>query len=323
MLHRQIAIFLVRRVAALVGVMIALSLLVFSLLDLAPGSSIDVLLGTRQRSPVVMAALEAKYHLHDSFWSQYLHWLGNAVRFNFGESIANQVPVTTVLGRSLAVTLPLGGLAFVVTMLSGVAMGIAAALKRQQLLDRALVGTSIIGISAPVFASGLFLLYVFGVLLRWFPVYGTGAGTLDRLYHLVLPALALSLTGTAFIVKLTRAAMISALEQDYVVFARARGLSRTTVIITYALRNALVPVVTTGGIVLGGLLTGTVVIEVTFALPGLGQLLVQSVATKDIPVVQAIAILAGAIIVVANLLADLAYLFIDPRIRVNTSAGGS
>lgn len=323
MLRRQVAIFLVRRLGALVGVMLVLSILIFGLLYLAPGSPIDVLLGTRQRNPAVIAALNEQYHLHDSFWSQYFAWLTHAAKFDFGESIANQAPVTTVLGRSLAVTLPLGLIAFILTMTIGVGMGIAAALKRHQPLDRVLVGVSIVGISAPAFATGLFLLYVFGVMVKWFPVYGTGEGAMDRLYHLVLPALALSLTGIAFVVKLTRASMISALEQDYVVFARARGLKRRTVILTYALRNALVPVITTGGIVLGGLLTGTVIIESTFSLPGLGQLLVQSVANKDIPVVQAVALLAGAIIVLANLMADLAYLFVDPRMRTNKNSGGN
>lgn len=318
---RQLATFLGLRILALIGVMLGMSLLVFCLLYLAPGSAIDVLLGSRPRDPALVASLTQQYGLNDPFWVQYLRWLGKAVRLDFGDSIANQAPVTTVIGRGLAVTVPLGLMAFVFTMVSGVALGVLAALRKQRLLDRGVVAVSIIGISAPAFATGLFLLYLFGVVLGWFPVFGTGTGFGDRLYHLVLPAVALALTGTAFVVKLTRTAMISALGQDYVVFARARGKSRTAVI-GEALRNALVPVVTSGGIVLGGLLTGTVVIEVTFSLPGLGQLLVDSVTAKDIPVVQALAVLSGGIIVLANLLADLLYLIVDPRMRSTAKGGG-
>lgn len=315
MLANKLILLLVRRLVALVAILIGMSLLVFSLLYLAPGSPIDVLLGTRQRDPAVIAALERQYHLSDPFITQYLHWLSGAVRFDFGESIASRTPVTQVIGASLQVTVPLGLMAFALTMICGVTLGVAAALRRQRATDRAIVGLSIVGVSAPVFATGIFLLYVFGVLLGWFPVYGTGEGLGDRFYHLVLPTVALALTGIALVVKLTRSAMITALEQDYIVSARARGASWSSVVFRYAMRNALGPIVTTAGIVLGGLLTGTVIIEVTFSLPGLGSLLVDSVNDKDIPVVQAIALLAGAVIVLANLLADAVHLSIDPRVR--------
>lgn len=318
MLGAEVLVVLARRVVALVLVLLAISILVFGLLYLAPGSRIDVLAGNRQiRSEAVTDTLNERYHLNDPIWSQYLHWLSDAVRFDFGDSIAKRAPVTSVIGESLKVTLPMAILAFLVTTVGGVTMGIVSALRKQRALDRVTVGASIIGVSAPVFATGMFLLYIFGVVLKWFPVYGTGSGGLDRLYHLVLPAIALSLTGTAFVVKLTRASMIAALSQDYIVFARARGIARTRVVLTYALRNAMVTVITMAGIVLGGLLTGTVVIEVTFGLPGLGSLLVESVNQKDIPVVQAVALLAGTLIVAANLVADVAYVVIDPRIRAN------
>lgn len=321
--YAAVSRFLLRRLAALVLVLVIISFVVFALLSLAPGSEIDVLLGTRPRSTVVVDALQREYHLNQPFLQRYGQWLGDAVRLRFGDSVSQGVPVTRLLSQRLAITVPLAGLAWAVTMLSGVAIGIAAALRRQRMLDRTLVGASIVGVSAPVFATGLFLLYLFGVALDWFPVYGTGSGVLGRLYHLALPSVALALTGTAFVVKLTRAAMISALEQDYIVFARARGLSPLRVIVAYALRNALIPIATTAGIVLGGLLSGTVIIEVTFALPGIGSLLVDSVNNKDIPVVQAVSLLVAGLIVVVNLLTDLAYMVIDPRIRVGTRPGVS
>lgn len=322
MLANKLALLLARRLGALVLLLIGISLLVFSLLYLAPGSPIDVLLGTRKRDPDVIAALTAQYHLNDPFFVQYWHWLVAAVQGDFGESIASRTPVTTVLGTALQVTIPLGLMAFILTMTCGVPLGIVAALKRQRTADRAIVALSIVGVSAPVFATGLALLYLFGVQLSWFPVYGTGEDLLDRLYHLVLPTAALALTGIALVVKLTRSAMITSLEQDYIVSARARGATRTSVVVKYAMRNALGPIVTTAGIVLGGLLTGTVIIEVTFSLPGIGSLLVDSVNNKDIPVVQAVAMLAGATIVLANLLADMVHMSVDPRVRRSAIGGG-
>jgi peptide/nickel transport system permease protein len=177
------------------------------------------------------------------------------------------------------------------------------------------VGLSVVGVSAPAFATGIFLLYVFAVVLGWFPVFGQGSGFADRVWHLTLPAIALALTGMALVLRLTRAGMIGALEQDYVAFARARGLPAREVIVSYAFRNALVPVVTAGGLILGIMLTGAVLVEVTFALPGLGSLLVTSVSFGDVPMVQGLAMLTAIVIVLVNLLTDVLYLFVDPRIR--------
>jgi peptide/nickel transport system permease protein len=174
-------------------------------------------------------------------------------------------------------------------------------------------------VSMPAFVTGTLLLYLLAVRFEIFPAFGAGSGFTDRLYHLTLPAIALAFTQATFVLKLTRAAMIEALDQDYVAFARARGVPAAQVVFTYALRNALVPVVTAGGIVLGALLTGAVLIEVVFALPGLGSLLIDSVNAKDIPMVQGLAILAATTIVLVNLLTDLLYLYVDPRIRLGAA----
>jgi peptide/nickel transport system permease protein len=175
-------------------------------------------------------------------------------------------------------------------------------------------------VSAPPFATSLLLLYLLAVKVSVFPAFGAGSGFVDRLYHLTLPALALAVSAAALVIKLTRAAMINALEQDYVAFARARGLSGSRVVLGYALRNALVPVVTATGLVLGYVLTGAVLIEYTFSLNGVGAYLVDAVNFKDFPVVQGIALLVAAIIMITNLLTDVAYLFVDPRIRFGAAA---
>jgi peptide/nickel transport system permease protein len=317
---RLLLFFIARRLAALAVLLVIISFCVFSLLYIAPGSVEQILLGTRPSSPELLQAIRAQYHLNDPFLTQYWIWAKDALQLDFGRSIRTSEPVLSGLGARLGVTIFLGIFAFVITMVLGVALGVWAALKKRTPTDRGIVGLSVVGVSAPAFVTGIFLLYVFAVLLGWFPVFGQGSGFGDRLYHLTLPALALSLTAMALVVKLTRAAMIEALDQDYVAFARARGVPRLRVLIVYALRNALVPVVTAGGLILGYLLTGAILVEVTFALPGMGALLVDSVTYKDVPMLQGLAMIVVVTIVCVNLLTDIIYLFIDPRIRFGSGS---
>ncbi|WP_301004886.1 ABC transporter permease, partial [Mesorhizobium sp.] len=165
------------------------------------------------------------------------------------------------------------------------------------------------------FVTGLFLLYLFGVILGWFPTFGAGANFLDRLWHLTLPAIALAFSVMAIVMKITRAAMIEAMVKDYVTFARARGLSARRVLLQYVLRNALIPVITAAGLVIVSLVAGSIYVEVTFALPGLGTLMVDAVSKRDIPLIQGTTLVFSLFVVVANLLIDILYTFIDPRIR--------
>jgi peptide/nickel transport system permease protein len=188
-------------------------------------------------------------------------------------------------------------------------------MRRGGSLDRAIVGLSIVGISAPAFVVGVALLYIFAIVLPWFPAFGPGDGFFDELWHLTLPAIALALGGAAFLVKHTRAALINVLDQDYLSFARARGLSRRRVLFVYALRNALIPIVTVSALVLAGVITGALLVEVTFSLPGIGSLLVNAVSTKDLPMVQGVTMTIAIVILLANLVADLVYVAVDPRIR--------
>lgn len=312
--------FIARRMAALVLLLVLISFLVFTLLYLAPGSAEQALLGTRPSSPELLASLRAQHNLDEPFLAQYALWLGNAVQLDFGESIRTGRTVLETIGARLPVTLFLGIYSFVIALVLGVPLGILAAVRRRSAVDRAVVALTVVGVSTPAFVSGVFLLYVFAVALGWLPSFGAGEGFLDRLWHLALPAAAMALIAMALLIRLTRTAMIGALEQDYVAFALARGVPMREVIVRFALRNALVPIVTAAGLMLNVVLTGTVLVEATFALPGLGSLLVEAVQNKDVPMLQGVAIVFAAITIFVNLLVDLAYLVVDPRIRFGRSA---
>jgi peptide/nickel transport system permease protein len=309
-----------RRLAALILLLLVVSFLVFWLQELAPGDTERILVGARPATPETLAAIREEHHLDQPFFVQYGIWLSSAVLFDFGASIRTGEPVVTGIADRLPITLWVGTYGFLVAMVLGVPLGILAAVRRGSATDRGVVAFGVIGVSAPAFATGILLLYVFAVKLAWFPVFGEGEGFVDRLYHLTLPALTLALAVMALVVKLTRAGMIESLEQDHVVFAQARGLSGARVLTAYGLRNALVPVVTAAGLVLSGLLVGSVLVEVTFALNGVGTLFVESVNKKDIPMVQGIVILTAIVVVLVNLATDIAYLAIDPRIRFESSA---
>jgi peptide/nickel transport system permease protein len=317
---RNVITFIGTRAATALVLLVVISFAVFSLLHLAPGDPERLLLGSQPATPATLAALRSTYHLDQPFVAQYWLWLTHALGGDFGNSVVTSQPVMQAVLQRLPVTAFLVVYAFVLTVVLGVSLGIAAALKRESVLDRAVVGASVVGVGAPAFAVGVLLLYVFAVHWSLFPAFGAGSGFTDRLWHLTLPAVALAFSGAALVVKVTRTAMIESLRQDYVVFARARGLSRRRVLLVYALRNALIPVVTSAGLILAYLVTGTVVIEVAFGLPGLGQLLVTSVSSKDIPVVQGVAVLIAAAVIAVNLLTDIAYVAVDPRIRFEGAA---
>jgi peptide/nickel transport system permease protein len=310
--------FLARRLLGTLIVLGLLSIGVFGLLYLAPGSVEQTLQGNRPASPETLAALRARYHLDDPVVVQYLRWLGGVLQGDFGTSIRTGVPVTEAIGSRLPLTLGLILYGTLLATLIGLPLGVLGAFRRGRAADRAAVVTSVAGMSAPPFAVGLVLLMAFAVYLQWFPVYGEGEGLADRIRHLTLPAAALAVGSAGLLVRFTRAALIRELDQDYLVFARARGLP-TRLIVGYALRNSLIPILTALGLILTSTLAGTVLVEVTFALPGLGTLLVDSVTFKDMPVVQALALLLTLLISAVNLLVDVGYALADPRIRFGAS----
>jgi peptide/nickel transport system permease protein len=301
-------------VAALALLLVVVSFVVFSLVHVAPGSPEQVLLGTRPSTPETRAALRERYHLDDPFLVQYGAWLGHAVRLDFGDSVQTGRPVADMIGERWAITVVLAAYAFVLALLAGVPLGVLAAARRRGAVDRAVVGVSVVGASAPVFVTAVALLWVFAVTLGWFPTFGAGDGVGDRLWHLTLPALALALSATAIVVKLTRASVIGALGQEHVAFARARGVPPGRLLVGHVLRTALVPVVTAGGLVLTVTITGAVLAEQAFALPGLGSMLIDAVGQEDVPVLQGVAVLLALLVVVVNLVVDVLYALVDPRI---------
>ncbi|WP_419999955.1 ABC transporter permease [Streptomyces boninensis] len=310
-----ILIFVARRLGAMAVLLVLLSFGVFSLTYLAPGDAVDALLGGRSSSPELVAQLREEYHLNDPFFTQYWIWARDALTLNFGDSVKTTLPVTDEISARLGASAFLAAYAYLLTILFGVIPGIVAALKQRKALDRGLVAGAVVTLSTPPFVLGILLLYLFAVLMPMFPAAGKGAGFIDMLWHLTLPAIALSLTIAAFMLRHTRASMIAVLDQDYVTFARARGLAWRRVLQRYLLRNALIPVITVSGVLLSYFVTGAVLVETTFSLGGLGELLVRSAQDNDLPMIQGLTLLIAAVIVLANLLADLTYLVIDPRIR--------
>lgn len=295
--------------------MLILSFLVFTLLWLSPGSVLATLIGTRPTTPQIVAALTAEYHLKSPFLVQYWDWLVRAVHLDFGRSTQYSAPVTSLITQRLPITAALAGYTLVLTVVVGVPIGMAAGIRRGRLIDRTVSTVTILGMSAPSFALGIVLLYVFGVRLGWFPVYGAGSGLVDRIYHLTLPAVAFATFLTAIVARQTRAATLNVMQQDYITFARARGLSPLRILIRYALRNTALPVVTIVGLLLIVALSGALFIEQVFSLSGIGALMYQSVTDKDIPVVQGLAFFASMFVILINLTVDVLAMVIDPRTR--------
>jgi peptide/nickel transport system permease protein len=313
---RNWILFLARRLAVLAVLLVVISFAIFSLLYISPGNIINTLLGINPRTPQAVALLTQEFHLNKGFWEQYWLWLGQAVQGHFGNSIQTSLPVTSEISERLPTTLFLGAYAYILTMVLGIGGGMVAALRRRRLTDRGIVSVAMVSLSTPTFVAGVILIWLFAIRVHWFPVAGAGSGFFGQVWHLTLPALALALSAMAYLVKHTRAAMVEVLDTDYVTFARARGLSRSRVLFGYALRNALIPVVTMSGVVLSYVITGAVLVEDTFSVPGIGQLLVQSATAKDLPMLQGVAMVMAVVIVAANLAADIVYVLADPRLRL-------
>jgi peptide/nickel transport system permease protein len=307
--------FLLRRLGVAVPLLLLISFGVFALLHLAPGDPVRALLGSRPSTPATIEAIRARYHLDDPFLVQYGKWLWQVLQGDLGRSIQGGQLVTSAIAQRLGVTIFLTLFSTIIVLVVGVLLGMVAALNRGTRLDRAVVMLGVFGISSPAFVTGIVLLYLFGVIAGWFPTYGAGRDMLDRAWHLTLPAVALATSVLAIVVKITRASMVEELDKDYVTFARARGLSRTRIILAYVLRNALIPVVTAAGLIVVGLVAGAIYVEVTFALPGIGSLIIDAVQKRDLPLVQGTTLVFSVFVVLVNLAVDVIYTLIDPRIR--------
>jgi peptide/nickel transport system permease protein len=315
----MIAKFILRRVATMVLVLLVVSFLIFGLLALAPGDPARILLGPVNPSPTALARIRAEFHLDESWLSQYWHWLSNALRLDFGRSIRSGQPASKALAERLPVTVTLAAYAFVLTAIVAIPAGLIAGAKPGSKRDTTITLGGLIGLSAPPFAIAILLLYAFSVGLGWFPTFGAGAGFFDRLYHLTLPAIALAIGQMAVVARQVRASTMDIVDRDYVTFAKARGTRSRIVWSRYVLRNAALPVMTISGLVFAYALAGAVLIESAFGLQGLGALLVESVIGKDLPVVQALSLLTAALVLTINLIVDVSYFLLNPRLR---HAGG-
>lgn len=307
--------FVLRRLGAMLLILLIVSFLIFSLLALAPGDPATILLGPTRATPEAVARVRAEFHLDEPFLEQYLTWLGNALHGDFGRSIRSGQQVTAVIQERLPVTLLLGVYAFLLTLIIGIPAGLASGMRRGSRLDRSVTFSSLIGLSAPTFAVGVLLIYVFAIWLGWFPPFGPGDGIVDRIYHTTLPAITLAVGSIAIVSRQTRAASMDVATRDYVTFARARATNPRTIWRSYVLRNASLPVITVAGLVLAFALTGAVLVEYAFALPGIGALLVESVQGLDLPVTQAVAMLTAVLVLSVNLIVDVSYFLLDPRLR--------
>lgn len=306
--------YIARRMVQLIPVVFGITLVLFVLLRLIPGNPASVMLGDHGTDEAV-ARINAQYGLDQPIYIQYIYYLRNLATFNLGTSIRYQVPVAQILGPRLVVSLSIVAFTLVLTCLIALPLGLLVALKKDSLLDNVVRSGFVVVMLMPSFWVGILLIIVFSVKLSMFPVAGYGKGPIDILWHLFLPALTIALSLAPVLVRSLRASVLEALDADYVKTARAKGLSEQTVVVTHVLRNALIPTITLLGLSIGSLMGGTVILEKVFALPGAGALLIDSIGARDYPVVQAATLIFAALIILVNLVTDVAYSFLDPRVR--------
>ncbi len=313
------SVFLAKRLATMVATLLFSSLVVFLVLEILPGDPAQVLLGV-DGTPEQLAVLREKMGLNAPAAARYFSWIGNMLTGDFGTSYAYGVPVWSLLEERLALTVPLALVAMAMTALFGLVLGVWAAARHNRPGDLAIMGISQLGISIPNFWFALMLILLFAVKLGWFsaggfPGWEDGVG--EGLKALLLPALALATVQAAILARITRSSVIDVLQEDFVRTARAKGLGRRAVLWRHALRNALIPVITVMGLQFAELLVGAIVVEQVFTLPGMGRLVFQSIANRDLQVVKGIVILLAFMVVAVNFAVDLLYALIDPRLKAS------
>ncbi|KUL61599.1 ABC transporter permease [Streptomyces antimycoticus] len=310
-----------RRIAGLLATLLAASFVIFAAVYAAPGDPAVLLSGSRQElTPEKLAAVRAQHHLDDPLVVQYGRWLWDGLQGDLGRSFQYRDHVADLIGARLPTTLELVAYATVFFVVLGVGSGVLAALRRGW-VDSAVVGGTTLAASVPAFVAAIALVSLFGVRLGWFPVTGQGEGFTGRLHHLTLPAFALALSALAVISRVTRQAMAEAYASDHVEAARASGQTERQIVARHVLRNALGPIVTMCGLVMAGMLAGTVVVETAFGLSGVGSLLVSAITTHDFPVTQAVLLLMVIGYVVVTTLVDLVHPLIDPRVAPGGTPG--
>jgi peptide/nickel transport system permease protein len=309
--------FLLKRLAAIVPTLFFVSVLIFSLQQLRPGDPATAMAGEEQ-DPNVIAYLRAKFHLDEPLPVRYGYWLRDALHGDLGESVRIQQPVTDLIVEKLPVTLELAAIAMAIALVIGISAGVASAVLRDTKWDYAANIFALWGLSTPNFWLGILLILLFAVKLGWFPASGYVSPFEDleeNLKGMVMPAFVLGNAIAAVLMRHTRSAMLQVLESDYVRTARAKGLDEKVVVLHHALRNALVPIITLGALEFGTLLSGAVLTEQVFSIPGFGKLIVDAVFNRDYLVVQGVVLFTATVYITLNLLADLAYFAVNPRMR--------
>ncbi len=302
--------YIARRLLSTIPVLLGVSILVFSMMHLVPGDPVKMMLSEFGTSPEQVALLRSQLHLDEPLPQQFWRFVSGAVRGDFGYSIRSKRPVILEIRDNIGSTFQLAFAGLMLAAVIGMTLGVIAALKQYTWFDSGSMVFALVGVSMPSFWLGLLLIFALSLRIRLFPA--TGGGDVR---HLVLPALTLGLGASAIIARLVRSSMLEVLRQEYVTTARAKGLHELSVIIRHVLKNALIPVVTIFGLQFGQVLAGTVVIETVFGRPGIGRLLGDAIIAKDFPVVQGVVLLVATTYVTVNLIVDLIYGVLDPRIR--------
>jgi peptide/nickel transport system permease protein len=310
--------YLIRRGMISIVTLVAISAVVFSILALAPGDPLAEYANNPNVPPSLRQQIRAKFGIDDPVHVQYFKWARNYVQGDWGQSFATRGPVRDlVLGR-LPVTLGIVGTAYLVSLMIAIPIGVISALKQYSLFDQVATTFAFLGFSLPTFFSGLVIIVIFSVKLGWFPfVYdGTVEGFWPNVKQSIMPVAVLSLAGSASLTRFVRASMLEVINQDYVRTARAKGLREQTVIIAHAVRNAMIPVITIIALQIPEVVGGAIITEQIFRVPGIGSQLITSIASKDTPTVMAITFGFAILVVIFNVIADLLYAFLDPRIKL-------
>ncbi len=302
--------YIARRLVAAIPVLVGVSLGVFLMLQLVPGDPAALMLSEFQTTPEQVARLREQLHLNDPLPVQFGRFVWNASHGDLGYSVRSKRPVAAEIRDNLPSTLELALAGLLIAALIGTTFGILAAVRQYTWVDASSMLVALMGVSMPSFWLGFLIIFVFSLRINLFPA--TGGGDVR---HLVMPAVTLGLGAAAIIARLTRSSMLEVLKQEYMTTARAKGLRDRRVILAHGLRNALIPVVTIFGLQFGQLLAGTVIIETVFGRPGIGRLIVDAILAKDFPMVQGIVLLIATSYVIVNLVVDILYGFLDPRIR--------
>jgi len=305
--------YLARRLLQILPVLVGISIVVFLLIRLIPGDPARAMLGTRA-TPDLIARLHAQFGLDKPIWEQYLSFLGGAVHGQFGVSFFYQAPVGELVLARLPVTMELLAYAAVLSIALALPLALLAALRRGGAMDQGIRLLFAGSLGLPAFWLGILLALVLGVNLGLFPVSGTGNGGLDTVWHLTLPAFTIALSITPIIGRSLRSSLIEVLRADFVTTGRAAGLSDRAITLTYVLRNSLLPTVTILSVNMGWLIGGTVIVEQVFGLPGLGSILISSIATRDYAIIQGVTLVLALFVVLVNLVTDLLYAALDPRV---------